>query len=123
MLKKILLTLASFVPFGVFAKTVEGDASYYSDSYISCKMANGELYDPRKLTMASYEFPLGTRVVVSYVSARGNNRSVIVKVTDRGPSESLRKKGRKFDLSKAAFRALESPDRGVIRVIAKEVRE
>ncbi len=95
---------------------IAGQASYYHKKYIGKKMANDRPYDPNKLTMATYEFPLGAKVRIDYTSERGALRSVIVEVTDRGPAEYLRKQGRLFDLSWIAFRTLENPRLGVIPV-------
>lgn len=52
--------------------------SVYSDKYIGRKMANGKPYDPSKLTVASNDWPLGTRLLLLR-----HGRSVKVTVTDR----------------------------------------
>lgn len=98
-----------------------GDASYYARHYIGRKMANGRPYNPADFTMASWDYPLGTLVQLTYVSSGGQKRSVVVEVTDRGPAKDLVAKGRIFDLSWTAFRQLENPKKGVIRVTAKIV--
>jgi len=74
-------------------------------------MANGQPFDPDKLTAASWDYDLGTKVVVT----RGD-RSVVVEITDRGPARRLFREGRKIDLSEAAFAKLADTDEGLIEV-------
>jgi peptidoglycan lytic transglycosylase len=74
-------------------------------------MANGQRFNPDKLTGASWFFEFGTKVVVRHA-----NRSVVVEITDRGPAKRLLKEGRKIDLSRAAFAKLADPDLGLIDV-------
>ena len=50
----------------------------------SLLMANGVRYDESKLTVASWDYPFGTRLWVINVA---NNKSVITVVKDRGPQE------------------------------------
>jgi len=78
-------------------------------------MANGQRFNPDKLTGASWFFDFGTRVVVTH-----RNRSVVVVITDRGPAKYLLNEGRKIDLSRAAFAKLASPDLGLIDVTVKK---
>ncbi len=72
-----------------------GIASYYSDKFQGAKTASGELYDKNKLTAAHNEFPFGTVIRVTRLD---NNKSVEVRVNDRGPYY----KGRIVDISRAA---------------------
>jgi rare lipoprotein A (peptidoglycan hydrolase) len=72
--------------------------------------------------MATYAFPLGSIVELTYISKGGTKRSVVCEVTDRGPSKALRDKGRLFDLSHTAFRILENPKVGVIHVTAVRIK-
>jgi len=74
-------------------------------------MASGQPFNPDKLTAASWFFDLGTKVVVTHA-----NRSVVVEITDRGPAKRLVTKGRKIDLSRAAFVELANPALGLIDV-------
>ena len=60
-----------------------GTASWYGIQRQGRKMANGKLFDRRKLTAASWYFPLGTKIRVVNVS---NGQSVVVTITDRGPT-------------------------------------
>jgi rare lipoprotein A len=63
-------------------------------------MANGQRFDRRKLTAASWYFPLGTKIRVENVK---NGESVVVTITDRGPNLRLH---RIIDLSQAAAQRL-----------------
>jgi len=86
-------------------------ASWYGEEHRGLRMANGQPFDPDKLTAASWFYDLGTKVVVTH-----ENRSVIVEITDRGPAKFLLKEGRKIDLSRAAFAKLADLDLGLIDV-------
>jgi rare lipoprotein A len=89
-------------------------ASWYGEKHRGLLMANGQPFDPDKLTAASWFYDLGTKVVVTH-----ENRSVIVEITDRGPARLLLKAGRKIDLSRAAFAKLADPDLGLIEVTVR----
>lgn len=82
------------------AKTLKvhyiGTASWYGKQHQGRKMANGKRFDRRKLTAASWYFPLGTTLRVVNLK---NGESVIVTITDRGPNFRLH---RILDLSEAA---------------------
>lgn len=95
-----------------------GKASWYGESYRGKKMANGKPFDPDKLTCASWEWPLGTKLRVTYF-----DRFVVVTVTDRGPGRYSGELGRLIDLSKAAFTALAETNLGVIEVDASVIGE
>jgi rare lipoprotein A len=101
----------------LFAGTgsVGGIASWYGEDHRVKIMANGQEFNPDKLTAASWFYPLGTRLRVSPRS--DPCRSVIVTVTDRGPAKRLVRQGRIIDLSRAAFSAIADPDLGLIEVI------
>ena len=122
MIKKFTLWLCSLASIPVIATPKEGIASFYADHYHDSLTANGERFRQNYYTCATYEYPLGTKLLVTYVSAGGDERSVVVRVNDRGPSEKYREQGRIIDLSKAAFRRLENLDRGLIKVRVQEVR-
>jgi rare lipoprotein A len=90
-------------------------ASWYGEQHRGQLMANGEPFDPDKLTAASWYFDLGTRVVVTH-----EDRSVVVEITDRGPAKRLCRRGRTIDLSRAAFEQLADPDLGLIDVTMRK---
>ena len=81
-----------------------GLASWYSPEFEGRQTASGETYDPNGYTAAHNSLPLGTGLVVSY-----GERSVPVRVNDRGPFLGTRK----LDLSQAAARDLGLTPEGV----------
>lgn len=86
-----------------------GIASYYHDNLAGRKTANGEIYDPRKLTAAHKTLPFGT---VVEVRAKKSGRRVVVRINDRGPFS----KKRVIDLSRAAAEELKMIRAGIIEV-------
>ncbi len=79
------------------AEPPSGIASVYA--YDGEKTANGEFANPKGLTAAHRTLPFGTMVRV--VNTR-NNRSVVVRINDRGPFI----KGRVIDLTPRGANAL-----------------
>ncbi len=73
----------------------KGEASWYGPGFNGKKTASGEIFDMNKLTAAHRKLPFGTKVRVTNLN---NNKSVIVRINDRGPY----KKGRIIDLSRKA---------------------
>lgn len=80
--------------------------SWYGFERQGKRQANGQPFDCRRMTCATWQYPMGTWLTVTH---RG--RSVRVLVTDRGPAKRLH---RDLDLSLAAFRRLADPDIGLI---------
>lgn len=76
-----------------------GHASYYAAKFDGRKTANGEIFSNKKLTAAHRTLPFGTIVKVTNVK---NNKSVVVRINDRGPYA----KNRIIDLSHAAADSL-----------------
>lgn len=91
------------------ARNFTGRISYYSDSLAGNHTANGEIYDPQKLTAASRTLAFGTRLRVTRVD---NGRSVEVRVNDRGP---FGRRKRVLDISRAAAEQLDMIRAGVVR--------
>ena len=87
----------------------EGIASYYAHDFNGKKTANGENYDMHGMTAAHRSFPFGTKVRVTNLE---NNKSVIVRVNDRGPF----KLERIMDLSLGAAQALDMTKSGTAKV-------
>src|SRR5579863_117460 len=87
-----------------------GTASWYGAQHQGRKMANGQRFDRRKLTAASWYFPLGTTIRVVNVK---NGESVVVTITDRGPNFRLH---RILDLSEAAAQRLDYVGDGLTKV-------
>lgn len=77
------------------AAGMEGLAAYYSNRLDGRKTASGQVFDQAKLTAAHPTLPFGTMVKVTNTK---NNRSVVVRINDRGPTQA----GRVIDLSRAA---------------------
>jgi len=90
-------------------------ASWYGENQRGLPMANGQRFNPDRLTAASWFFDFGTMVVVTHA-----NRCVVVEITDRGPTKRLVHQGRKIDLSRAAFAKLADPDFGLIDVTLRK---
>ena len=88
---------------------MDGVASYYGKEHHGKKTANGEIFDMNKLTAAHRSLPFGSQVKVTNLS---NQRSVIVRINDRGPYYQ----GRIIDLSLAAAERLEMVNSGIANV-------
>ena len=86
-----------------------GVASWYGEKFHGNPTASGEIYDMYQLTAAHKTLSLGTYVMVTNTE---NNRSVEVKINDRGPFV----KGRVIDLSYAAARSIDMVEKGTARV-------
>lgn len=84
-----------------------GRVSFYGKRFAQRTTASGEPFDPEALTMAHRSLPFGATVKVTNLR---NRRSVIVRVTDRGPQ--LR--SRIADVSVGAARLLGMLRHGVI---------
>ncbi len=89
-------------------------ASWYGPRFHGKKTANGEYYDQMAFTAAHKTLPFGT--LLKLTNPR-NNKTVIVRVNDRGPYSG----NRDLDLSKGAAVALGMVRRGVIKVEVAEV--
>lgn len=87
----------------------EGYASWYGTKFHGNKTANGETYDMYAMTAAHKTLPLPSYVKVTN---RENNRSVIVRVNDRGPFHQ----GRIIDLSYVAAKKLGMLQKGTAKV-------
>jgi len=90
-------------------KLETGYASYYAKCMQGRRTASGETCDLCKYTAAHRTLPFGTMLRVTMLQ---NNKSVIVKVNDRGP----RVRGRIIDLSLAAAKQLGLVRAGVAKV-------
>ena len=86
-----------------------GLASWYGHPYHGRAASNGEIYDMEKLTAAHRTLPFGTLVHVTNLS---NEKSVDVRIIDRGPFVD----GRIIDLSHAAAQAIDLIGPGIAQV-------
>ncbi len=86
-----------------------GMASWYGPGFNGRRSANGERFNQNALTAAHRSLPFGTKVRVTNVRT---GRSVVVRITDRGPHI----RGRIIDLSAAAARIVGVMQSGVAPV-------
>jgi rare lipoprotein A len=110
-MKNILVLLFLVFSFSItaVAQTEYGTASYYGTYFHGRPTASGEKYNQFALTAAHKTLPLGTILKVTNAQ---NNKSVFVKVNDRGPYI----KGRIIDLSTKAAELLGYRNKGTAYV-------
>jgi rare lipoprotein A len=89
------------------AESSQGAISYYGRKFAGRKTASGERFNPASMTMAHRSLPFGSMVRVTNLK---NNKSVVVRVNDRGPSTP----GRVGDVSLAAANKLHMLRSGVV---------
>ncbi len=94
---------------GKILLTLEGIVSYYAQDFNGKQTSNGEVFDMNALTAAHRTFPFGTKVRVTNLD---NNKTVVVRVNDRGPF----KEGRMMDLSMRAAKEIDLIRTGTARV-------
>ena len=96
---------------------IHGLASWYGGGErLHRRTASGTRTDPAACEAAMWDVPFGTAVKVTN---RQNGRSVIVRITDRGPAHRLRM--RVIDLSRRAFRMLAPLRQGLIPVTVERI--
>ncbi|MDY0249097.1 MAG: septal ring lytic transglycosylase RlpA family protein [Pseudomonas sp.] len=88
---------------------ISGQASWYGAQHHGKKTASGERFNQNALTAAHRTLPFGTQVKVTNTL---NNKSVTVRINDRGPYS----KGRIIDLSRAAALKIDMIKQGVAPV-------
>jgi rare lipoprotein A len=100
------LVLVTVATYPVRAET--GIASFYGGGHT----ASGEAAGQTRLTAAHRTLPFGTNVLVTNM---GNGKTVVVRITDRGPY----RRGRIIDVSTAAARELDMIESGttMVRVV------
>ncbi|MDX2320604.1 MAG: septal ring lytic transglycosylase RlpA family protein [Moritella sp.] len=89
--------------------TQEGKASWYGNKFHGHKTSNGEIYDMFSMSAAHKNLPLPSFVKVTNL---GNDKTVVVRVNDRGPFHSERI----IDLSYAAAYKLDMLQSGTANV-------
>lgn len=99
---------------GQLGYTESGEASFYADRFNGQLTASGERLDNRALTAAHRILPFGTKVLVTNLA---NSKSVVVRITDRGPF----KKGRILDLTKAGATTLGFLEKGIAHITLEVV--
>jgi rare lipoprotein A len=85
----------------------EGKVAHYGRKFNGRKTASGERFSAGAMTMAHKTLPFGTLVKVTNLK---NNRSVVVRVNDRGPSTP----DRVGDLTTAAGKKIRMTRAGVV---------
>lgn len=90
-------------------RSTVGLASFYARSLHGRRTASGERLDRMAMTAAHRSYPFGTRVRVTNLS---NGKSVVVRITDRGPYVA----SRVIDLTEAAAKAIGLWRKGVVSV-------
>ena len=93
-----------------------GKLAYYGRKFAGRKTASGERFNPAAMTMAHKTLPFGTKVKVTNLK---NNRSVVVRVNDRGPTTP----DRMGDVSQAAAQQLRMLRSGVVEAKFEVVAE
>jgi rare lipoprotein A len=99
-------TLAEF---DTSQKVYTGVSSYYGKDFHGKLTANGEIFDMYGVTAAHKTMPLNT---VARVTNLGNNKSLILRINDRGPYVE----GRMLDCSYGAAKKLDFLNTGTTEV-------
>ena len=92
---------------GTVGETQTGLAAYYGSRLNGRRTASGERYNQDAMTTAHQTLPFGTRVKVINTK---NNKSVVLRVNDRGPTQQ----GRIVDVSRRAARSLGFVRQGLV---------
>jgi len=105
----LTLTQGQMAMYGLESSTtrLSGLASWYGGYFHGRLTANGEIYNQDDFTVAHRTLPFNTYLKVTNLE---NNKSVIVRVNDRGPYIAPRS----LDLSRTAARCLDSEHTGVV---------
>lgn len=110
--KRYILLFAVTTSLTALAQVQSGKASFYALKFTGRKTASGERMHHDSLTCAHRTYPFGTLLKVTNPA---NGKSVIVRVTDRGPYV----KGRIIDLSARAAREIGIMAQGIAPVIVE----
>lgn len=112
----ILFTFVAFTFLPAHAQIQKGKATFYSKRATGARTASGHRLHHDSLTCAHRTYPFGTMLRVTNIE---NGKSVVVKVTDRGPFS----RGRVIDLSWRAAKELDIVAKGVGTVRIEPWRE
>jgi len=115
----IILVVTALFPFQVPAQDTdifrqEGIASWYGREFEGRPTASGEIFNASQLTAAHPNLPFGTIIVVTNLH---NNKSVTVRVNDRGPFVPARI----VDISRAAAERIDMITTGTAPVKIESV--
>jgi rare lipoprotein A len=98
-------------------QTARGGATFYADKFEGRRTASGIPFRQNQLVAAHRSFPFGTLLRVTNLR---NERSVNVRVVDRGPFGSVANRGRTMiDLSRRAANQLEFVGEGRAEVLVE----
>jgi rare lipoprotein A len=100
------------MPAGAFSQ--EGIASWYGAEFEGKPTASGEIFNASRFTAAHPTLPFGTMLKVTN---KHNNKTVTVRINDRGPFVSARI----IDLSRAAAQELDMIRTGTAPVLVESV--
>lgn len=111
----LFLPLLALLNISAFAQKAQvGKASFYADAFNHRKTASGERFCMDSFTCAHNLYPFGTWLRVTNLK---NNKSVVVRVNDRGPFRPPRV----IDLSKAAAKKIDMYTAGVATVRIEKI--
>ena len=94
---------------------IKGKASYYSSDFHGRKTANGEIFNMYEKTAAHRTLPFNSIIQVRNIE---NNKSVIVRINDRGPFHN----DRIIDLSYQAAKEIDMIEKGVVDIEIKIIK-
>ncbi|MCX6219219.1 septal ring lytic transglycosylase RlpA family protein [Spirosoma sp.] len=115
LIMSIMLFFSNINPAEALPSLIQkGKASFYSKKFNGRRTAYGERVSAAALEGAHRNLPLNTLVEVTNLD---NQRSVIVRINDRGPFA----KGRVIDLTMAAAHALGMVSKGIANVSLRVV--
>jgi rare lipoprotein A len=97
----------------------QGLASYYGPGFEGKRTASGIIFDKTAMVAAHPTYPFGTVVRVTNLA---NNRTVEVRVVDRGPAKGPRAQGVLIDVSSGAAANLGFVRQGRTRVRLEVMR-
>lgn len=86
-----------------------GQASWYGPRFHGKRTSNGEKFNKNRLTAAHPFLPFNTKLLVTNIK---NNKSIVVRINDRGPFS----KSRIIDLSEKAASRLNIKKQGIAYV-------
>ncbi len=93
----------------------QGIASWYGKKFHGRPTSSGKIFDMYQVSAAHKTLPLGTSLKVTNL---GNNKSIVVKVNDRGPFIA----GRIIDMSFKAAEMLDMINKGTAKVKIEAIR-
>ena len=111
----VIIVIATAWLLTLFSRPAHAEiASWYGDELAGRPMANGEPFDPRAMTCASREHPVGAILLLT-----GDGGTTWCEVNDYGPAAWT---GRDIDLSEQVFSLIADLKVGVIGVSVERLR-